>query len=140
MIDSQSPNMTGKLTLITPPDLFENFNLSLLFEHLSDEDQDTVSKWLRESKLDKDVNLYVYTGEPATDWLMYAASLCPHRYIDLNTTNYITHSLSGYLLGKFNFYYKVDDPELADVYSRINNNRIDNIETFLENALNDKTK
>ena len=38
--------MEGKITLITPPDVFENESYSILFIHLSEEDQESVSRWL----------------------------------------------------------------------------------------------
>ena len=34
--------MNGKITLITPPDFFENDNHSILFVHLNDTDQYTM--------------------------------------------------------------------------------------------------
>jgi hypothetical protein len=38
--------MSGKITLITPPDIYENGNHSTLFIHPSDEEQDIISQWL----------------------------------------------------------------------------------------------
>ena len=35
--------MEGKLTLITPPDIFENESYSILFIHLNDEDHKHLS-------------------------------------------------------------------------------------------------
>ena len=131
--------MDGKLTLITPPDIFENNNKSILFIHLNEQDQATVSKWLSESSIDQDLNLYVYDGEPNMNWFFYAMSRCEYKYIDLSGLNYITQALGGYLLAKKNVFYKTDDENLASVYSHINNNRVDRIETFLESILVGKT-
>lgn len=127
--------MLGKITLITPPDIFENSNTSILFVHLSEKDQDTVSQWLAKNDVNEDLNFYFYTGEPDVSWFLHAAARCEHKYIDLNNVNYVTQSLSGYLLGKSGVYYKVDDENVAAVYSHINTNRITNIETFLERLL-----
>lgn len=124
--------MQGKVTVISPPDIFENSNLSILFLHLSDEDQDTVSKWLSTHEYDGDVNLYVYTNESNPEWILYASSVCQHKYIDLNSVNAYTQALSGYLLGTKGYHYKIDDQELAAVYGCINTKRIGKIEDFLE--------
>jgi hypothetical protein len=124
--------MPGKITLITPPDFFENENKSILFVNLSDDDQDKVSRWLAKSNLTSDINLYVYSGELTAPWFFYAMARCEHKYIDLNGKNFITDALSGYIIGKSNVFYKTDDANLASLYSHINTNRIDHIETFME--------
>ena len=130
--------MSSKLTLITPPDIFENSNPAILFVHLSDNDQDIVSKWLSQRELDHDLNLYVYNGEPDVEWFFWACGVSEHKYIDLDGTNDITKALSGYVLGKTGFAYKTSDENLAAVYSHINNNRVSRIEAFLEKALGGK--
>ena len=128
----QNYNMPGKITLITPPDIFENNNESVLFMHLSEEEQDTVSRWLGETGLQDDINFYVYSGEDNPNWLFYALALCKHKYINIDYYNSITQALSGYILGKGNVHYQVSNPDLANIYSHINNNRVENIEKFLE--------
>ena len=130
--------MPGKITLITPPDIFENDTLSILFVHLSDKDQDTVSKWLSDRNFEDNLNLYVYNGEPNAMWFLYALSRCEYKYIDLNGMNNITQALSSYSLSKNNVFYKSDDENLVAIYSHINQNRITKIETFLERALGER--
>lgn len=127
--------MEGRITLITPPDIFENSNLSILFVHLDETDQDIVSRWLAGNNLKDNINFYVYSGETDVSWFLHAMSRCEYKYIDLNHVNYITQSLSGYLLGKSSVYYKVDNNNVAAVYSHINPNRITQIEKFLERLL-----
>jgi hypothetical protein len=124
--------MQGKLTLITPPDIFENSNESILFVHLSDEEQETISKWLANNTVDADLNLYVYDGEPNTSWFLYALSRCEHKYINLDGLNYVTQALSGYALGKSGVHYSITNNELANVYNHINHNRVGRVEEFLE--------
>jgi hypothetical protein len=128
--------MQGKITLVSPPDIYENENKSLLFLHLGDADQTAVSQWLSKSNFDQNLNIYVYTDEDDSDWLLYAVARCEYKYIDLDNMNSLTQALSGYLIGKNNFYYKTNQEWLGAVYSKINNNKINSIETFLENALN----
>jgi hypothetical protein len=127
--------MDGKITLITPPDIFENDSTSILFLHLSDDDQTAISKWLSKNDIKQNLNLYVYTNETDTDWLFYALGRCEYKYIDINSLDFVTKSLCGYILSKNNVYYKTTDEELVDIYKHINLNRIDQIETFLESIL-----
>jgi hypothetical protein len=127
--------MEGKITLITPPDIFENNNPSILFFHLSEQDQDAASKWFSNTDVKTDVNLYVYSGEENLPWLFYAMGRCEHKYLDLDGLNFISNALSGYILGRSNTYYKTDNENLAAIYSHINSNRVKNIETFLESVL-----
>ena len=129
--------MQGKITLITPPDIFENSNPGILFVNLSDEDQDIVSKWLSAYNLKQDLNFYVFSGEPDVKWLFWAVGVCEYKYIDLDRGNEITKALDGYLLSKNNFYYKTADENLAAIYSHINSKRIRSIAQFLERAISE---
>lgn len=124
--------MDGKITLITPPDIFENHNPSILFVHLTDEEQTQVSEWLSRSNISRDLNIYVYEGESDMPWIFYAMAHCEYKYINLNRVNNITQSLSGYMLGKSNFYWKLDTDELAQVYGHISQHRVSQVEQFLE--------
>jgi hypothetical protein len=130
--------MDGKLTLISPPDFYENDNLSILFFHLTDEEQDHISKWLSESKIKQDINLYIYTDEVNLPWIFYAFGRCEYKYINFNGMNSITQSLGGYLVGKSNVYYNTKDENLAAIYSHINGNRVSQVENFLESVLIDQ--
>jgi hypothetical protein len=130
----------GKITLITPPDIFENSNTSVLFSHITDEEQDTISKWLSTSDFNEDINFYVYSGEPNVSWFLYAMNRCEYKYINIDCVNYITQALSGYALTRNGTFYKTLDENLASVYSHINSNRIDRVETFLKSILGDQTR
>ena len=132
--------MQGKITLITPPDIFENSNTSVLFSHITDEEQDTISKWLSTSDFNKDINFYVYSGETNVSWFLYAMNRCEYKYINIDCVNYITQALSGYALTRNGTFYKTLDENLASVYSHINSNRIDRVETFLKSILGDQTR
>lgn len=132
--------MQGKITLITPPDIFENSNTSVLFSHITDEEQDTISKWLSTSDFNQDINFYVYSGETNVSWFLYAMNRCEYKYINIDCVNYITQALSGYALTRNGTFYKTLDENLASVYSHINSNRIDRVETFLKSILGDQTR
>ena len=131
--------MLGKITLITPPDIFENSNPSILFAHIDDKEQDVISKWLSTADLKQDINFYVYSGEVNVSWFLYALSRCEYKYINIDCVNYITQAISGYALGKSGTFYKTTDENLAGVYSHINSNRVNQVEQFLESILGAKT-
>lgn len=131
--------MPGKITLITPPDFFENSNTSVLFAHISNEEQDVISRWLADSDFANNINFYVYSGEVNVSWFLYALSRCEYKYINIDCVNYITQALSGYALGKSDTYYKTKDTNLSAIYSHINGNRVDRVEDFLESILGAKT-
>ncbi len=124
--------MQGKITLITPPDLYENENLSLILIHLGDEDQELVSKWLADSDLKENVNIYFYDHDVNVPWLLHATSRSEYRFINLDNLNYATTALSGYFLGKSDTFWKTSNEATAAVYHHINQNRITKIESFLE--------
>ena len=129
--------MSGKITLITPPDIYENGNTGILFVHLAESDQDCVSTWLPKINLSGDVNFYIYNGENDIPWLLWAIGCCQYKFVDIDNLNEITQALSGYILGKNNFYYKTKNENLASIYSHISNRRVLKIEHFLEQAFND---
>lgn len=130
--------MEGKITLITPPDFFENESLSLLLVNLNPEDQEAVSVWLSKNPIKQNVNIYFYMGEQNLEWLFYSFSRCEYKFIDIDADNLITKSLTGYLLGKKNTFYKTQDNNLSAIYQYINSNKITNIELFLEKVFNDQ--
>ena len=132
--------MDNKITLITPPDFFENESFSILFIHLADEDQVAVSKWLANADLTEHINIYFYDHEIELPWFLHALARCDYKYIDLDRLNYATSALSGYIVGKKNTYYKTEDENTSAVYHYLNQNRITKIESFLERAFNDEIR
>lgn len=128
--------MKGKITLITPPDIFENEGKSVLFIHLSEDDQEKVSNWLVNAEIDENINIYFYDHEIDIPWFLHAVAKADDVFIDLTELNYATKLLSGYLLGKKKVCYKTNDESTAAICHYINQNRITNIESFLERALN----
>jgi hypothetical protein len=130
--------MDNRITLITPPDFFENESHSILFIHLGDEDQAAVSKWLAAADITEHINIYFYDHEISLEWFFFALSRCEYKYIDLDHLNHVTRQLSGHILGKKNTYYKTQDESTSAVSHFINQNRITKIESFLERAFNDK--
>ncbi len=132
--------MEGKLTLITPPDVFENESYSIMFIHLSDDDQEKVSQWFANSNIKENVNIYFYSGESDLSWFFHALARSEYKYIDLDGLNNVTSILSGYILGKKNTYYKISDENTSAICHYINQNRIVDIEKFLQRTFNDQNQ
>jgi hypothetical protein len=124
--------MQGKITLITPPDIYENNNFSLMFFHLTDAEQDILTQYLSNLQFDKNINIYLYNGEPNISWVLYAQSRCEHKYINIDNANYITQCLSGYILANSGTCYSTASDDLTDVYSHINLGKVNSVENFLE--------
>lgn len=127
--------MQGSITLVTPPDIYENSNLSILFVHISEADQDAVSQWLAKTDISEDINIYVYNGETNISWLLYALGRCDYKYINVDGANNVSSAMMGYMLGKNGICYSTVDENLAAIYTHINSNRTTNIIDFLERAL-----
>ena len=128
--------MPAKITLVTPPDIFQNEQPSVMFVDLSEDEQDFVSVWL--GKADLSLNIYYYQGEPNVPWFLHAMTCATHKYINLDRMSPTTTYLVGYLLSKPGVCYTTKDENVAEVYSHINLNRVDNVIEFLERALNGK--
>jgi hypothetical protein len=129
--------MSLKITLITPPDIFENDNESIFLINLNEEDQNAATDWLSKYDSEKDLNIYFYQGEINMPWFLHAMAVSTYKYIDIDANRPMTDLLAGYILGKNNVYYKTADQNTAAVYNYINSNRVSNVVTFFERAISE---
>lgn len=130
--------MTNKITLITPPDIYENSNFSVLFMSLNEDEQTLASKWMAEHDAHPACNFYYYEGENNIPWLLFAVNRCDAVFLNLNTDSAIINIMSSYILGKPNVFYTTKDPNIKALMSYINGNFVDNIEQFLEKVFNEQ--
>lgn len=130
--------MATKITLITPPDLFQNERDSLLLIDINEEEQDAISKWLGEHEEDIHLNIYFYQGEADLPWLLHALSCSTFVYINVNNMSIVSSYLVSYILSKSKSYFKVDNKNIADIYRYINNNQVQDIKEFLERTISGK--
>lgn len=128
--------MANKLTLITPPDIYQNNQDSILLIDLTEKEQDEVSAWLGQNPLS--INIYFYQGEPNIPWFLHALSCATYKYINLNNMTAVSSYLAGYTLSKINVFYSTDDINVAELFSHINMNRVDNAVAFLERIFGGK--
>ena len=124
--------MKNKVTLITPPDFYENSSYSLLLINVNEQDQEKISNYLTKVDVDQHLNIYFYAGEPNTDWLLYALARTDAVFIDLDNSNKIVAALSGYILSRPLVRYQTHDKDLSKVYQHINSNQVPDIDFFLE--------
>ena len=129
---------TGKITLITPPDFYENSNPSILLIGLNESEQDESSQWLgQELQLDTDINLYYYQNETHVEWLLYAVARSNAVYVNADTDNPIIQTFLSYMLGKSNVYFSSTDLDKVKLFSFINGHRVNNITEFLQGVFSD---
>lgn len=129
--------MTNRVTLITPPDTFENSNKSILVVDISELEQDNLSKWLGQCPKEFDLNIYFYHGEPDIPWLFHAIARANNVYINLDNYSDIGHLLASYILSKPNVWFTSTDKNLVSLFTHINQRYVDSIEQFLEKVMNE---
>jgi hypothetical protein len=128
--------LSNRLTLITPPDIYENSNFSVLFLGLTDKQQDDASLWLGQNKNYPDTNLYYYQGEPNITWLLYALNRSDVKFLNFDSEHAIINTMGSYILGRPNVYYTTQDENLKELMSHINNQYVPDVATFLERIFN----
>ena len=124
--------MESKLTLVTPPDFYENSNLSLLFLSMTADEQSEVSVWLKDNKIPEDLNLYTYQGEPNVEWLFYALARSDYKYINLESDDGITNVLSSYIISRPNVFWHTKNEDLKGVLEHISGAYVESITDFLK--------
>ena len=120
------------ITLITPPDVFENENQSLVLMNITDEEQEQTSLWLSQKNIDKPLNLYYYQGETDIPWLLHAVAISKGVYLNCENTSDVTKWITSYILGKPNVYYRALDPNFKALMGYINQKQVNSITDFLE--------
>jgi hypothetical protein len=131
--------MANKVTLITPPDIFENSNKSIMVADLTDQEQDDLSLALGTFKGDFDLNIYFYKGEADINWLFHAVNTADYVYINFDNHSDIGHMLASYILSKPNVWYSTKNLNTQAVFSFINKKHVDNIQEFIEKVLDENS-
>ena len=130
--------MSNRITLITPPDFYENGNYSILFIGMTGDDQTNASRWLGQREGLPETNLYVYQDETNVDWLFYAANRSSATFVNLDTGYPLIDRLASYILSKPSVYYTTQDVNLKQLMSHINTKYVSSVEEFLERAYNEQ--
>jgi hypothetical protein len=130
--------MPNRVTLITPPDTFENSNKSMLVIDLSDKEQNNLSQWLGECQEEFDINIYFYQGEPDIPWLLHAIARADYVYLNLDNYSDIGHLLASYICSKPNVWFTTSDKNLLSLFAHINQRYINSVDEFLRKVINEK--
>jgi hypothetical protein len=120
------------ITLITPPDIFENGNISILFMNISEEEQEASSRWFAEHPQTSPINLYYYQGENNMSWLLHAVAASQGVYLNCDNDSDFTKWITSYILSKHNVWYTAKDENFRSLMSYINQRPVNNITEFLE--------
>lgn len=119
------PNTT--INLITAPDKLLNNNYSLLLINPSNDIKENFNEVAK--SFDRNINLYLYEGEPMLQWLVEVANIVDNIVIDIDNT--IENKwLIGYILSLSKTFYLTKDT--YQVYNTINNNVIYDLSQILE--------
>lgn len=127
----------SKITLITPPDFYENSNPSILFIGFSEAQQEESSEWLGSNNLQQDLNLYYYQGEDTIEWLLYAVARADATYINADNPNPLIQYFLSYLVSKPTVFWSTDDEPLRQLLSYISAKQVNSISDFLKGVLSD---
>ena len=116
------------LNLITSPDKLFNNTPSLLLVNPSDMIKENFNSLA--TNFESDVNLYLYENiEEELSWLLEVAQSVDYIVLDIDNTK-AHHWIIGYLLGFNNTFWLTNSSE--SVYNIINNNRIYELNQFME--------
>ena len=127
-----------KITLITPPDFYENETYSILLIGITEEEQDQISHQLGQLDSDIPLNIYYFQGENNMEWLLFALNRCNAVYINADSDTDLIKWLASYMLGKSNVWYTTTDDNLKSLFSYINQKYVTNISKFIEAHFDNK--
>jgi hypothetical protein len=127
-----------KVTLITPPDFYENGSYSILLIGISEEEQDQISHQLGQLDSDTPLNIYYFQGENNMEWLLFALNRSDAIYINADSGTDLVKWMASYMLGKSNVWYTTSDAELKSLFSYINQRYVPDIKTFIEVQFDNK--
>lgn len=131
--------MTGKITLISPPDVYVNKSHSIILVNTTDEEEALITEWFSNHNLEKEISIYFYNGTNNLQWLVTAFSIAKYRYVNVDNTNQSpsdnSHFLLSYLLSCDNCHYTLKDDNLFEIYRLLNTSRITSVTEFLDRVI-----
>ena len=127
--------MTGKITLISPPDIYVNRGFSIILVNTTEDEQETISDWFGKNNLTKEISIYFYNNENNLQWLLPAFNISHQRYVNVDNSKDQSSVLMSYMLSGDNCYYSTKDKNAQEIFSLLNTSRLENITEFLEKVI-----
>jgi len=127
--------MTGKITLISPPDVFVNKSASIILVNITPGEQESVSNWFSEHPLGRELNIYFYNNEQNISWLVTAYNVAQYRYINIDNTADQSGVLTSYLLSLENSYYSTSGNDTFEIFKLLNTSKVDSVIGFLDKVV-----
>ena len=127
--------MTGKITLISPPDVYVNRGFSVILVNTTEEEQEKISDWFGKNNLRKEISIYFYNNEQNIQWLLTAFNVAHHRYINVDNSRDQSSVLMSYMLSGDNCYYKNTDKNAQEIFGLLNTSKLDDVIEFLEKVI-----
>ncbi len=127
--------MTGKITIISPPDIYINRTQSIILVNTTEQEQEQVSEWFSQNPLEQELSIYFYNNEKNLQWLVMSFAVANNRYINLDNTQDESNLLASHFLSSDNCYYKLTDPNLFEIYRLVNTSKLETITDFLDKVI-----
>jgi hypothetical protein len=127
--------MTGKITLISPPDVFVNKSASIILVNITPGEQESVSNWFSEHPLGRELNIYFYNNEQNISWLVTAYNVAQYRYINIDNAADQSGVLTSYLLSLENSYYSTSSNDTFEIFKLLNTSKVDSVIGFLDKVV-----
>jgi len=127
--------MTGKITIVSPPDIYINRTSSIILVNTTEAEQEQVSEWFNQNQLAQELSIYFYNNERDLPWLVMSFAVAQYRYINLDNTQDQSGLLAGHFLSSDNCYYTLSDANLYEVYRLVNTSRLESITEFLDKVI-----
>ena len=127
--------MTGKITLISPPDVYVNRGLSIILVNTTDEEQAKISDWFVANNLSKEISIYFYNNERNVQWLVPAYNLATYKYVNVDNSTDQSNILLSYMLSGDNCYYTTNNENAYEIFRLVNTSKLESVTEFLEKVI-----
>ena len=127
--------MTGKITLISPPDVYVNRGFSLILVNTTEEEQEQISNWFGANSLSKEISIYFYNNERNVQWLVTAFNIAKYRYINVDNSHDQSNVLLSYMLSSDNCYYSTNNENAHEIFRLLNTSKLESVTEFLEKVI-----
>ncbi len=127
--------MTGKITLISPPDVYVNRGFSIILVNTTEEEQEKISDWFGQSNLSKEILIYFYNNERNIQWLVTAFNLAKYKYVNVDNSKDQSSVLMSYMLSSEDCYYHTNDTNAHEIFKLLNTSKLESVIEFLEKVV-----